>query len=40
MEFEDSIYRYVERGVLEEAVKTEMSCSLKTNELCVFAGTS
>ena len=24
---------------MEEAVKTEKSCDLKTNELCMFAGT-
>ena len=30
----------IQREVLEEAVKTEKSCSLKTNELCAFAGTS
>ena len=39
MEFEDSTHRSVQREVLEEEVKTEKSCGLKTNELCMFAGT-
>ena len=39
LEFEGSTCRFVQRGVLEEAVKTEKSCGFKTNELCVFAGT-
>ena len=38
LEFEDSTCRFVQRGVLEEAVKTEKSCGFKTDELCVFAG--
>ena len=40
MEFEDSTRTYVQREVLKEAVKTEKSCSFKTNELCMFAGTT
>ena len=40
MEFEDSTCRSVQRGVLEEAVKTEKSCGFKTDELCMFAGTA
>ena len=39
MEFEDSTCRSVQKEVLEEEVKTEKSCGLKTNELCMFAGT-
>ena len=39
LEFEGSTCRFVQRGVLEEAVKTEKSCGFKTNELCVFVGT-
>ena len=39
MEFVDSTCRFVQREVLEEAVKTERSCGFKTNKLCMFAGT-
>ena len=39
MEFEDSTCRYVQKEVLEEAVKTKKSCGFKTDELCMFAGT-
>lgn len=39
MEFEDSKCKFVQKEVMEEAIKTENSCDLKTNELCMFAGT-
>jgi len=39
LEFENSTRRFVQREVLEGAVKTGKSCSSKTNELCMFAGT-
>ena len=39
LEFEGFACRFVQRGVLEEAVKTEKYCGFKTDELCVFAGT-
>jgi len=38
MEFEDSTRRFVQKDVLEEAVKTGKSCGFKTDKLCVFAG--
>ena len=38
LEFEDSTCIFVQRGVLEEVVKTEKSCGFKIDELCVFAG--
>ena len=39
MEFEDSKCRFVQKEIMEEAVKTEKSCDLKTNGLHMFAGT-
>ena len=39
LEFENSTRRFVQREVLEGAVKTGKSCSSKTNESCMFAGT-
>ena len=39
LEFEDSTRRFVQKEVLEEAIKTEKSCGFKTNELCMFVGT-
>ena len=38
LEFEDSTCRFVQKDVLEEAVKAGKSCDFKTDKLCMFAG--
>lgn len=38
MKFENPTCRLVQRKLLKEAVRTKKTCSLKTDELCMFAG--
>ena len=40
MEFEDSTCKSVQGEMFEEENETEKSCVFKTNELCMFVGTS